>query len=283
MAKTDTSFFKQNTLMKDSQPTESKFDPAQYINEDFLKILNEHRKSCERDGKIELAQRARKRLKDLRIFEENKRREQIHNRQKNELKLLEDAHNTEIKDLQSKWNNIILPQSENEAALIEMELKKKHQQELDEFRISIENGTLAGIRLHYTGSVIEMQKKIDYLGQSGFYKDAKLLKKKLKTVKQIERERFNVETRQKLFKRSEEICNRHKKEMNGLQSKHRSQRQSLLNARRKEFEVIEIRFINVWNEMTSKFKKELIDVDKHSSVKKMSLKAKNLLPVSVIY
>ena len=154
MAKTDTSFFKQNTLMKDSQPTESKFDPAQYINEDFLKILNEHRKSCERDGKIELAQRARKRLKDLRIFEEKKRREQIHNRQKNELQLLEDAHNTEIKDLQSKWNNIILPQNENEAALIEMELKKKHQQELDEFRISIEKGTLAGIRLHYSAHVI---------------------------------------------------------------------------------------------------------------------------------
>ena len=57
----------------------------------------------------------------------------------------------------------------------------------------------------------------------------------------------------------------------------------MLNARRKEFEVIEIRFINVWNEMTGKFKKELIDLEKHSAVKKMSLKAKNLLPVSVIY
>ena len=39
---------------------------------------------------------------------------------------LEGAHKAEIKDLQNKWNNVILPQSENEAALIEMELKKKH-------------------------------------------------------------------------------------------------------------------------------------------------------------
>jgi hypothetical protein len=39
---------------------------------------------------------------------------------------LENAHNIEIKELQNKWNNIILPQNENESALIEMELKKKH-------------------------------------------------------------------------------------------------------------------------------------------------------------
>ena len=44
--------------------------------------------------------------------------------------------------MQNKWNNIILPQNENEAALIEMELKQKHQKELDDFRISIENGTV---------------------------------------------------------------------------------------------------------------------------------------------
>ena len=30
-----------------------KFDPSKYISEDFLQILNEHRKSCEREGKLE--------------------------------------------------------------------------------------------------------------------------------------------------------------------------------------------------------------------------------------
>ena len=62
--------------------------------------------------------------------------------QKQEMGSLESAHNAEIAELQNKWNNIILPQNENEAALIEMELKKKQQQELDNFRLSIENGTV---------------------------------------------------------------------------------------------------------------------------------------------
>ena len=47
--------------------------------------------------------------------------------QKLEMESLENAHNSEIAELQNKWNNIILPQNENEAALIEMELKKKQQ------------------------------------------------------------------------------------------------------------------------------------------------------------
>ena len=70
--------------------------------------------------------------------------------------------------------------------------------------------------------------------------------------------------------------------MTTLQLKHASQRQSLLQARKKEFEVIEMRFVNVWNEMASRFKKELNDMEKHSSVKKMQLKAKNRLPVGVV-
>lgn len=37
-------------------------------------MLDEHRKNCEREGKLEEAQQARKRLKELRILEEQKRR-----------------------------------------------------------------------------------------------------------------------------------------------------------------------------------------------------------------
>ena len=129
------------------------------------------------------------------------------------MEALETAHKHEIKELQNKWNNIILPQSENEAALIEMELKQKHQKELDSFRIAIENGTVACPRLHFSGAVIEMQKRADYLGQGGFYKDAKILKKQIKTAKHLEREKHNLESRQKLFRRSEDLIKRHEKEM----------------------------------------------------------------------
>ena len=56
------------------------FDPSKYISEDFLQILNEHRKNCEKEGKLEQATLACKRLKELRIFEEKQRKEKTFER-----------------------------------------------------------------------------------------------------------------------------------------------------------------------------------------------------------
>ena len=40
------------TQIDGEQLKSSKFDPSRFISEDFLQILNEHRKNCEREGKL---------------------------------------------------------------------------------------------------------------------------------------------------------------------------------------------------------------------------------------
>ena len=40
-------------------------------------MLDEHRKVCEREGKLDEAKQARRRLKQLRIMEESKRKEEV--------------------------------------------------------------------------------------------------------------------------------------------------------------------------------------------------------------
>jgi hypothetical protein len=42
------------------------------------------------------------------------------------MRALENAHKGEIKELINKWDNLIMPNYENEALLLEIELKKKH-------------------------------------------------------------------------------------------------------------------------------------------------------------
>lgn len=59
------------------------------------------------------------------------RKASIIDNHKKELVALENAHRAELKELQNKWNNIVLPNFENETALLEMELKKRHENELD--------------------------------------------------------------------------------------------------------------------------------------------------------
>jgi len=51
------------------------------------------------------------------------------------MEALERAHMAEIKELLSKWNNIIIPNFENESSLLELELKKRQQNEVEMFRI----------------------------------------------------------------------------------------------------------------------------------------------------
>ena len=45
------------------------------------------------------------------------------------MKALENAHITEIKELLAKWNSIIIPNFENEAALLEVELRRRQENE----------------------------------------------------------------------------------------------------------------------------------------------------------
>ena len=65
-------------VINEAELKNQKFDPSKFISEDFLQILNEHRKNCEREGKLEQATLARKRLKELRIFEEQKRKDETY-------------------------------------------------------------------------------------------------------------------------------------------------------------------------------------------------------------
>ena len=50
----------------------------------------------------------------------------------------------------------------------------------------------------------------------------------------------------------------------------------MLIQKEKEFKVIEQRFVNIWNELESKFRKMMLDLEKHDSVKKMQLKEDKL-------
>ena len=104
------------------------------VTDDFLQVLEEHRKICEKEGKLDEASAARKRLKELRIINENRKRDELVNKHAIEMEALEKAHLQEIKELLAKWNNIILPNFENEASLLELELKKRQQNEVELFR-----------------------------------------------------------------------------------------------------------------------------------------------------
>lgn len=80
------------------------------------------------------------------------------------MKALENAHKAELKELLNKWSNVIMPNFENETALLEIELKKRHQNELESFKEQIErDGDMLG-KVHYSSEILNIKKKAEILG-----------------------------------------------------------------------------------------------------------------------
>ena len=86
-----------------------------------------------------------------------------------------------------------------------MELKKRQQQELEDFRLRIEGGHAQISRVHYSNQVLDMEKKMQFLSASGQYADAKVLKKRVKQLKQVEQNKSMEVARQKLLIRSQAL------------------------------------------------------------------------------
>lgn len=80
---------------------------------------------------------------------------------------LEQVHKQELRELTNRWDNLTMPNFENEIALLEMELKKRQQLELDEFRQSIEQGANQITRVHYSNYVLDLEKRMQHLSASG--------------------------------------------------------------------------------------------------------------------
>lgn len=94
----------------------------------------------------------------------------------------------------------------------------------------------------------------------------------MKGVQKVEKNRQEHENKEKLLARSQMLVQQHHKELANLKKKHDSQRKGLLMQKEKEFQIIERRFVNVWNELESKFRKQLLSLDKLDSVKKMKMR-----------
>lgn len=101
--------------------------------QDFIAILEEHRLNCERQGKYVEADIARARLDELRVHEENRRREAMRARQLAERLGVEEAHMLEFQQFNVEWDRRMADYEENAARLI-LAMKERHVAELREFQ-----------------------------------------------------------------------------------------------------------------------------------------------------
>jgi cobalamin biosynthesis Mg chelatase CobN len=101
--------------------------------QDFLEILEEHRKNCERQGKYVEAEIAKNRLEELRLHEENRRREAMRSRQIAERLGVEEAHMLEFQQFNMIWDNKMSEYERHAEELIGA-MKERHAAELRDYQ-----------------------------------------------------------------------------------------------------------------------------------------------------
>src|SRR6056300_1063024 len=97
--------------------------------QDFLEILEEHRKNCERQGKYVEAEIAKNRLDELKLHEENRRREAMRSRQIAERLGVEEAHMLEFQQFNLIWDRK-MQEYEKHAEELGEAMKERHGSEL---------------------------------------------------------------------------------------------------------------------------------------------------------
>ena len=101
--------------------------------QDFLQILEEHRKNCERQGKYVEAEIAKNRLEELKLHEENRRKEAMRSRQIAERLGVEEAHMLEFQQFNIVWDKKMQQYEDHADELVEA-MQERHQGELREFQ-----------------------------------------------------------------------------------------------------------------------------------------------------
>merc|ERR1712167_265872 len=96
---------------------------------DFLRILEEHRVECEKNGKYVEAEIAKKRLDELREHEENRQREAMRSRQITEKLGVEEAHMMEFQQFNAIWDKK-MEEFEMNAKQLTDNMRKKHANKL---------------------------------------------------------------------------------------------------------------------------------------------------------
>lgn len=101
--------------------------------QDFLQILEEHRKNCEQQGKYVEAEIAKNRLEELKVHEENRRKEAMRSRQIAERLGVEEAHMLEFQQFNSIWDKK-MKEYETHVEELVVNVRERHKTELMEFQ-----------------------------------------------------------------------------------------------------------------------------------------------------
>eukprot|EP01006_Ploeotia_vitrea_P017603 TRINITY_DN48817_c0_g1_i1.p1 TRINITY_DN48817_c0_g1~~TRINITY_DN48817_c0_g1_i1.p1 ORF type:complete len:349 (-),score=53.79 TRINITY_DN48817_c0_g1_i1:476-1522(-) len=210
--------------------------------DEYIKILAEYRRLCERKGNYKEAELVQHVLKQLRLEEENRHVAALTAQQESERQGLEEAHMLEFQNFNRIWNEKIDGFEEHqldcEAAMLE-----RHSKELAEFHAEMTNELPK--RPKFSKDLLNLRKIQETLAKQKNYSEAHKVKNKSDRVEAAELEKINRERAEKYSKKEAGILARHRAELMAMRKRMERGKAELERARKRELEMLLQRYNNV--------------------------------------
>ncbi|CCI48601.1 unnamed protein product [Albugo candida] len=239
---------------------------------DFLRILDEHRKTCERQGKYVEAQVAKNRLQELKFHEHTRRIEAMRSRQIADRLGVEEAHMLELYQFNEAWDRKIQEYQDNIERL-EGNLKEKQQNELFAFK---EKLTESQSKAKYSKDLLNLRRIEERLVRVKDYTEAHKIKSKADALEAWEITKWQQEKMQEIAQKEYNFKTRQKQDVEALQKRVQAGRSELTKQRQHDLERLLQRYHNVKAELQQQQNLERVRNERFSPLSMRStLRKKN--------
>lgn len=226
--------------------------------QDFLHILEEHRRNCERQGKYVEAEIAKNRLEELKLHEENRRKEAMRSRQIAERLGVEEAHMLEFQQFNSVWDRKMDEYDANAAELI-LAMKERHAGELRDFQQRLIAKQPAP---KYSKELLNLRKIQDVLAKQKNYAEAAKIKQKGDELMAWEQEKWEAQQQAEMYQKEMRFKHKLKSELLALKKRIASGKAEQKRQRQTDLERLLRRYQNVKMELEQQQNLERIRAEK---------------------
>lgn len=234
--------------------------------QEFVEILEEHRKNCEQQGKYVEAEIAKNRLIELRAHEDSRQREFMKARHISEKLGVEEAHMLEFRQFNAQWDNTLQDYDGNSQRLLDA-MKERHTKELQEFQAK----TLAKQQFpKFSPTLLNYRRIEEHLVKAGDYNEAHKVKMKADAMEKIELQKWEAKHQKEMTRAEDQFKVTKKQEVAALQKRIQSGREDQKKQRRIALERLLQRYNNIKAELDAAHTLERQTSDRRMSVQRLA-------------
>lgn len=215
---------------------------------DFLHVLEEYKKNCERQGKYVEAEIAKKRLEELRQHEEERRQETLRSRQIAQRLGIEEAHMLEFQQFNTMWDRKMKEYDERATELLEA-MRQRHEFDMSEYQQK--KLAEAPRKPKHSSELLDLRRIELVLAKQGEYAEAQKVKVRADALEAAEGERAKTERDQQMLNAQAKFSARQEQELNALRQRIHTGAEEQRHARQQDLERLLQRYHNIKAELES--------------------------------